>query len=97
MIRKLKVGEIIREGDFYTAYGDPSGKRESIEPVWNGWIIQDNDMKDGQIFREIPDDYRTIDSYGQSLLFQVNDFDCFKAVEIKEFAQWLLEIAEAME
>lgn len=56
MIRKLKAGEVVREGDFYTGNDLPDGDRVSSTKSVVGMIV--NLGMRFPIFREIPDEFK---------------------------------------
>jgi hypothetical protein len=98
MIRKLKVGEVIREGDFFTGTDNPNDDRFHYSK-YNGLKV-DTDIAVSPIFREIPDhcSIKYKERQGYSIVSDAVYFtkDCDKE-SVKYFAKWLLEVAEFIE
>jgi hypothetical protein len=98
MIRKLRVGEVIREGDFLTQYDTPESDRLIIPSDSLGDKVNQDDCDYSPIFREIPDNNTIIDHDGEMYPIDAKYYTLnFTSESIKARAQWLLEVAEFIE
>ncbi len=96
MIRQLKPGEIIKEGDFCTEDECSDGIRIPVHGQSHGEKFNPDEFY--QVFREIPDKLEVIDLHKFKILWTTNFFmENWKKEDAKKFSLWLGEIAEAME
>jgi hypothetical protein len=70
MIRKLKVGEVIRDGDFFTANNLTDGGKQFVAPHFIGQCA----AYMSPIFREIPDRCKIIYKDGSETNWRADKF-----------------------
>jgi hypothetical protein len=94
MIRKLKVGEVIREGDFIDFAGLKIDLCEDSE------IVGENvDGESKPIFREIPDSFHAL-NLETLTISHMHAEDMKKSIaksDLIAYANWILEVAEFIE
>jgi hypothetical protein len=104
MIRKLKVGEVIREGDFANVNGSEIGSKVPVHSNWHGRKFDPDTFH--PIFREIPDeinlsrvsfDITNMKDPIVRYLWRHSGSGYLSKNEVKELGNWLLEVAEFIE
>lgn len=106
MIRKLRLGEIIRGGDFATEDDSSNGVRSILANIPFGNKVNQMDLFICPIYREIPDRLG-IKDLKVEILHDVIEFEiesweiCLREHldkdQARKIALWLLEVAEYIE